>query len=283
MSEKETPKPEAPKAENPSSDSKALIKDVTDILKAKVPFSKPAETFLFSNGRGLREGAIGFLVIAAILSFFVFIGGYHLGANKLDEVKGELKEAKQDRDKYELELSPFQAMAIKIYTNTPIEQRLPLLIEQMNTTVSNLLSSIETEKPSFELYINNELITNFATVSLKQDRHLNIVIRNISKVTADKASVAIVTPFAIGESNVISDFSWKFSPYFDKQNAYEIGTNALGNNWIWVSDSTMPGNSMKNVNPFEIETNMIYPVIPVKLSVFSISSNVQTYIVTLAF
>jgi hypothetical protein len=100
------------------------------------------------------------------------------GANKLESVKGELKDAKQERDKYQVMLAPFEAAALKLYTNVPASEGLQQLSDQILSAQSNLLISLESQRPSFDLYNDTRLITNGSIISLKENRTLELHVYN---------------------------------------------------------------------------------------------------------
>jgi uncharacterized membrane-anchored protein YhcB (DUF1043 family) len=121
----------------------------------ELPHAKAIQGFIYREGKAVWNGWIVFGIIAAIVAWFAFSKGYDFGAKKLESVQGELKDAKQDRDKYQMMLAPFQAMAMQIYTNVPIDKRLEHLTAQFSSTSSNLLAALDADKPVFELYIQN--------------------------------------------------------------------------------------------------------------------------------
>jgi len=165
---------------------------------SEFPYAKPILKYIRREGRAIYDGFIVFGIIALIIGWFAFSKGYDYGAKALETTKGELKDAKGDRDKYQLMLAPFQAMAIQVYTNVPLDKRLDYFTSQFLTFKTNLLTDIEAEKPFFDFFINNRLVTNGSVISVKESRQLEINIRNSSEISAENLnSLALILPVKI--------------------------------------------------------------------------------------
>ena len=237
-----------------------------------------------------------FGILALLGGCFTCSLGYEWGTKKLETVRkddnkqidtlaGQLKDAKQERDKNQLLLAPFQAMAIQVYTNVPIDKRLEYLTAQVGSISSNLLTTIESERPSFDLYFYDKLITNGSTISLKENRTVSLTVRNASSITAEQLTVLFLTPNGIATTNLIGGDFWK--PFdvksLDISNT-TIVRNQKFNSWQWISQDPVQGIGLKSVNTFSITTNMTWPVIgDAEFRVSANNSKLQRYVVTLEF
>jgi hypothetical protein len=60
--------------------------------------------------------------------------------------------------------------------------------------------------------IQNTLITNHSVISLKESRQLEMVIQNVSLVTADGLSVDLETPTGVTPTNIVFGADWRIQP-----------------------------------------------------------------------
>ena len=224
----------------------------------ELPHAKAIQGFIYREGKAVWNGWIVFGIIAAIVAWFAFSKGYDFGAKKLESVQGELKDAKQDRDKYQMMLAPFQAMAMQIYTNVPIDKRLEHLTAQFSSTSSNLLAALDADKPVFELYIQNTLITNHSVISLKESRQLEMVIQNVSLVTADGLSVDLETPTGVTPTNIVFGADWRIQPPTRGLSNGSFLTNFYAYHWAFKAYAPLASNGAQEVNPIVFSTNMSY-------------------------
>ena len=288
--EKNSPMPPAP--EKPTLNEQVIEEGVKKIL-----FGTQIKEFFFPDGKHLRND---WLVIVIVIGLSVYGGlvyethilnpkitkltdSVKLKDDAISELKGELKDAKQDRDKYQLQLAPFQAMAIKIYTNVLADERLDAFADQLTSVSSNLVAAIESERPYFEFYINNRLVTNGSSVSLKANRRLELIVRNISSATAEGLSVELSAPLGVDPTNLICGQSWMGMPLGTTVENGVISTNAMAYRWVIKSVRPIPERNSFGADTLELSTNLTYPVMTFQFDLYAVRSKRQTYIITLTF
>jgi len=197
----------------------------------KVPFGKPLKEFFFSEGKAARQGWLVFLVVAGLTlavthhfetkshetamsatnSYF----GNRLAAlnQQVSDTEKAKEEIKQERDKAQLMLAPFQALAIKVYTNAPLEERLELLAD----TIISLTNQILNPKPNLSLIVNGLTLTNMVVpigtkvapniqIHLNTNREIPIVVRNHSVATAEHLTLEFIAD--IDPTNVVMNVGW---------------------------------------------------------------------------
>jgi hypothetical protein len=206
------------------------------------------------EGKAVKSGWIAFLVFTVL----AFWGGCHYSDEKIDAklagitnyfsgelakketeistLKGEWSDAKQERDKYQLMLAPFEAMAIAKYTNAPIDQRLDLLAGEM-AAITNALSSMIFEKPNLITRVNGIVLTNVdnapsaivpaTQIQLEKTMEIKIWVRNLSKKTAQH--IVIDFQSQIDPTNLMAGL-WTLQPQSD--NGF--------NHWRIVSSDSTP-------------------------------------------
>lgn len=270
--------PEKQPDEKEKSPSRIFLEEVAETL----PYAKPIRKFVHREGKAIYDGFIVFGILAILLALYAFSKGYGFGASKLESVKGELKDAKQDRDKYQIMLAPFQAMAIKIYTNVPIEERMEFFTVQMSQSQSNILNALESEKPSFELSINDEIVTNGSKIYLKQPRVVRLTVANVSSVTAEQLQIDLETPSEIDKTNISAGFSWKEEPLSTVKNK-DNSIMPSGYHWMAKSDFAIAPRHGFALSDLEISTNIPYSGMDVRFDVYAARSKLQTYRITLMF
>lgn len=185
-------------------------------------------------------------------------------SGQLNSTKDELTNVKQECDKYQNMLAPFQALAEHIYTNVPSDQRLDSLTGQFVDFKTNLFAQIEAERPFFELYINNKLMTNYSYIDIHDSRTLNIAIYNGASVSANEAIISLTTPPQVDPTNYIHDAYWQQEPpvtALTKDGT--IGTNIIAYDFKWASDSIVPPDS------YHITTFQISKTAPVSCNIFN--------------
>jgi hypothetical protein len=193
-------------------------------------------------------------------------------------------------------VASWQLLAKSGNTNTPLTERLDSLIKGVaknteslsqafggSVNTSNLLAAIESDKPSFELYINNTLVTNGSVVSLKDTRRLQLAVKNISPVTADNLSIDFGVPSGVEPTNVIYDDSWRAEPPNRIVTNGMIATNVWGHHWSWRADSNFGSDTFYGVNYLEFSTNITFSVIQTQFYVYAVRSTRQTYKITFTF
>ena len=266
---------------NPQNHKKKFVEDVL----MELPYAKAIRNYFFREGKAFYDGFLVFAILAGLIGWFAALKGYEYGAKNLESTKGELKDAKQDRDKYQLMLAPFQAMAIQVYTNIPIDKRLDYLAAQFSSVSSNLTATLESQNPSFQLYCNDKLITNGSVISLKNNRTVGLTVRNTSPVTAEHVAMQFMAPSGLAVSNLIGNPFWQpiNAAAVDNVNM-EIHKSDLVSDWEWKANDSIPGYGLKEVNSFDISTNMNWPVIGgAVFKVYADRSKCQEFVVTLEF
>ena len=169
-------------------------------------------------------------------------------SRNLDEKRGELAQAIQERDKYQLLLSPFEAMAIAKYTNAPVDQRLDLLITAM-TAFTNVLNRMESEKPNFALRINGTTlkevdntpgaVVDSTPILIKKSDLVTIEVENTSKTTAQHVTIDFYAP--INQTNFTTE-GWNPEP----------GDGQGRNHWTITSQYPLPQHGIFQANPFKV-------------------------------
>jgi len=209
--EKETP-------EEPTLNQQ-VIHDVAE----KVPFHKTFKLLFFRDKKFVKEGFLVFLLIAVLSAFAGYkweksradseMAGVRQGNEKMvNQLKGELSATKQDRDKYQILLAPYEAYALAKYTNAPIDQRLELLTAAM----LSFTNQFNADKPILGLQINGQTINPLAgnlkkgddlypnaTIQLSTNREISIVVVNDSEATAEHITVDFFA--GIDVTNVVAN------------------------------------------------------------------------------
>jgi hypothetical protein len=163
--------------------------------------------------------------------------------NDISKLEGQLSDAKSDRDKYQMMLAPFQAAALKIYTNEPLQNRLDLLANELGglSKQSDIELKINdaTNLVSEDVHIGANPVNNFITLT---DRTIRVQIFNKSKYPAIKSSVHFVAP--IDPTNLAAS-GWVSQP----------GDGYGRNHWRYDADSSIPRNYRWYASTIEISTN----------------------------
>ena len=193
--------------------------------------------------------------------------------NQISELKGELTDAKRDRDHYQELLAPFEAMAIAKYTNAPLDQRLDLLTQGMSA-ITNVLSNIESGKPIFELLIDGFSIANNQTVPLKESREFKIGAGNKGEITAKNTTIDFSAP--INATNLIFSTDWQPEPSTKQADGTEW------NHWLAISLISEGKGDAFIAAPLTISTNFSAPFLPLKIKIHSDESKTQIYDIIIA-
>jgi hypothetical protein len=222
-------------------------------------------------------------------------------SQKIQDLQFQLSNMIADRNKEQVladsaqnALASWIMLAKSSNTNTPLTERLDMLTKWVernvdlltNSTygsesISNLLSTIESEKPKLHLYCNNQLLTNGSIINLKVNREIKLKVVNESEMSTDGLMVAFRAPDAIGITNVNGDF-WQ-----PEGNAIGIDDSGLHDanfhNWLWFSDGMMPGRSVRPVNGLNISTNMSLPSFYCSFKLSANRAMGQRYLVEMVF
>ena len=258
----------------------------------------------FPDGKHLANG--WFVILLLLIAFAS--GGYGIGyevkayfanseyttlsdklANLNDEysdLNGKYLDAKQERDKYQQLLAPFEAAALKLNTNAPSNEQLELFASQLTTISTNLLNALSLDKPHFKLMLNGRFITNNSTVDMRDTRQLKIVVKNDSLITAHNLTVYFMAPTGIDATNIIVDNQWVKEPPGREIINDELGGKTIYNEWSWFCQNEVGGGVSWYLNTIEFATNInheVIPVVKVEFEVYSMGSTNQQFIESLIF
>jgi hypothetical protein len=164
--------------------------------------------------------------------------------DKMSDLKGQLTDAKQDRDKYQTMLAPFQAAALKIYTNEPLNRRLDLLANEMGEIpkLANVDLVINSSGDFVICDMPSTIPTAASNIVILTDRKISVGLYNESKYPAINAFVNFVAP--IGTTNVNAD-GWFTEP----QN--QDGRN----HWQYTVDHSIARYYTHKMSTVDISTN----------------------------
>ena len=257
--------------------------EAVDDLLWDIPFARPIWKFFVREGKAVKHGWVAVAVIVGITVWFTYsrteseidakISELTNDFNsQISDLKGQLTEAKQDRDKYQLMLAPFEAMAIAKYTNAPLDQRLDLLTAAM-TTITNVLSDIESSRPTFDLLIYDSPITNGQVIVLKKSRELKIGAGNKGEMTAKHVTIDFSTPIAA--SNVIFNSDWQPEPVVKSVNGTDY------NHWVATATLSAGKHDAFLAAQITISTNFTEPSFPISIRIHSDESKTQFYDLTI--
>jgi hypothetical protein len=233
-----------------------------------IPFARTILNTFVKEGKAVKSGWLAFAVIAGI-TFWITHSWTESGVDakistatnylsgelskmgtEISNLKGQLTDAKQDRDKYQMMLAPFEAMAIAKYTNAPLDERLDLLANGM-MVITNAMRGFA-KQAVLELCVNDRTnliskewedklieVNNFLIVT---NRQIRINLLNLSKFTATHAFVDFVAP--IDPTNVIVD-GWH------QGEAISTGWN----HWRYDVDHSIPSKNGWRISTILILTN----------------------------
>ena len=164
-------------------------------------------------------------------------------------------------------------------------------LEDPQASFSAYRTEVENQEPKFDLYINNTLITNNASVSLKPSRIIDIKIKNTSTITADGTVMYFHAPLAFDPTNLICA-GWTIEPKDFSTINGKLTEIPIGNEWEWEASSSIAGKPsgdifnfglLYNVASLEISTNFTLPAMQVAFQIHALNSRFQAYLVTLDF
>jgi hypothetical protein len=306
--------------EKPPEQKPTPTQEALEELSWEIPFVRTIKPFFIKEGKAVKSGWVAVIVIICIAVFFT----HHFTVNGIDveisnltnsfngqisELKGQLADAKQDRDKYQMMLAPFQAMAIAKYTNAPMDQRLDLLANEMSVITNVLaglkLAGLKFEKPSFIFFLNGKQVTNDSIITLPKDRKIIFTIVNKGNITAENLTADFSAP---------TDATNVDSPGWSEQNSI-VNSKTMQkieefSHWTVVSDhSVAPPNGfttpplilsknlsdsyvtigkLKKVGFYfpgieNLPDDFIYPYFPVHIEAYSDNSERQDFVVLIRF
>jgi len=108
-------------------------------LSWDVPFLRTIGNFFIREGKAVKNGWVAVAILCGITLFVTYSCTSDSAKEKLSGVQSELRDAKQDRDKYFNALQPWQAMAAGIFPNQPPEKQLELLTSEI-AYITNILN-----------------------------------------------------------------------------------------------------------------------------------------------
>ena len=109
---------------------KGKLFDLLDELSWEIPFVRPIFTFFVKEGAAMKNGWVAFLIMAGICVFATH-----------EFEKHHREDAERERDKYFQALQPWQALAAAIYTNSPPDERVSLLLSNVSEIKKSLASA----------------------------------------------------------------------------------------------------------------------------------------------
>jgi len=165
---------------------------------------------------------------------------------QMSDLHGQLTEAKADRDKYQMMLAPFQAAALKIYTNEPLQGRLDLLANE----VSGLSRDAD-----LQLLINDSTNLIEADVPLG----VSIVVSNAFFLTNREISMVVVNSSKYPSVKTRIDFNAEINATNLDTPGWRIQPpGSLGwPHWVYEDDSSIPHNFEWYASSIHVSTN--YP------------------------
>ncbi|MGA2179942.1 MAG: hypothetical protein ABSH15_10225 [Verrucomicrobiota bacterium] len=237
------------------------------------------------EGKAVKNGWIAFLVFTVC----AFWGGCHYSEQKIDsklagitnyfsvelnkrnfqisELKEQIADAKQDRDKYQMMLAPFQAAALKIYTNEPLNQRLDLLATEMGN-ISKQVNVILRINDNENLVMTDVPIGTYLTVSNQiaiTNGQIRLGLINKSKYPAINSFV----DFAAGtDSTNLILIDWAQQPA-------EPG----GGHWRYSVEKSIPHNHDWHISTIMLSTNFTKGRFWGRFDVGADNSETKTYYV----
>ena len=286
MAESDKP-PEQTPEQKPTPNQQAI-----EDLSWDIPFARTILNFFIREGKAVKNGwlAVGIIVgitiyctrsctegdvdaqISAATNYF---GGELLKKeNETSYIKGQLTDAKQERDKYQLMLAPFEAMAIAKYTNAPLDQRLDLLAGEV-ADITNAMS-VFAKHAILELQINGStnLILNEPEIGNNEvrnsiivtNRQLRIRILNRSKYSSINSFIYFMS--LLDATNIIID-GWQREPQ----------TTGGFNSWKHSPDNSIPRNFAWDISTILISTNFIGDSFSAEFEIGSDNSESKIYFV----
>jgi hypothetical protein len=208
-------------------------------LSWDIPFFRTFWNFFIQEGKAVKHGWVAVAIIAGISIWITHSCTKSGTDDKISNLKGQLTDAKQERDKYQMMLAPFEAYAIAKYTNAPLDQRLELY----GQTLSAITNALASDKPVLHLEINGTKIGGYESpkpgvripsspILLNTNRQIAMHIFNDSETTAEHISVDFIADIA--PTNVLAD-QWILEP----RNAngwnhwHLVATDSYGSFQVW--------------------------------------------------
>ena len=123
-----------------------------------------------------------------------------IGENKQDSEQ-KIVQLRHERDEAKSALASWMLLGQSQMTNTPLTQRLDILLAQFEEISGSITNN---ERPEFVVNINGKVITNQETVALDPSRKLRIVAINNGAITAERIVLEfVISRFSI--TNIVHD------------------------------------------------------------------------------
>lgn len=279
----------------PPKPRRTIISVIQDVFLERYPEAKPVREYLGEKMPGvkLKRWVVFCLLtigLAALGSYLVhradkssfdskvtstnafYAGELAKKESDISNLEGQLFDAKSERDKNQMLLAPFQAAALKIYTNEPLEQRLDLLVGKLGEM--SILANIElwindnTNLIQTEAILHSRVaVSNYITLN---DRKIHFKIFNYSKYPARNCYVAILA--YIDPTNVVAN-GWE----------QEIQNLEGQHSWHCNANLSVPQFADWAASNIEISTNFADRVFIAQIDIGADNAENKTYFVNFSF
>lgn len=193
-----TPSESKPPEKPPSPNLKAI-----EDLSWEIPGGQTVLNFFVREGKAVKNGWLAISIMIGLTVWITRSCTKERMNEQVSELRGQLQDAKQDRDTARTMLAPFQAAALKIYTNEPMQERLDLLASELDglskeanirLSVNSLTNLFESPRVGVPFTISNFVVISNRTIELKI---LNLSPYPAIKSVVDFAAEADPTNFQV--------------------------------------------------------------------------------------
>lgn len=251
------PSSNSPAPSSPESKKKKFSEAMETIgeLLYDWPYTRPVWKVLVKEEKALKEGWPSMLIAIVICCFIThsctkdsmkekMSGLKEELQSQIDDLKGQLQDAKADRNKYQTMLAPFQAAALKLYTNEPMQERLDMLAGELDglSKGANIHLFLNDQTNLFEcnpLTFGTITISNFITIT---NRKLFAQVFNDSSYSAVKCRIDFL---ATADPTNFDMPGWVQQPPSSTEPSH----------WTTVSDESVPSSFKWNFPVIMISTN----------------------------
>ena len=272
MSESDNqPPPEPPSGKPPEERKPTANEQAIEDLSWDVPFFRTIWNFFIREGKAVKNGWVAVLIIVGIAVWGTRSCTSDSFKDNILDLKGQLFDAKQDRDKFQIMLAPFQAAALKIYTNEPVDKRLDFLAQEINESsslaciffaINNETNLVEDHTPPgsvFQINTTNIFIIN--------EREIKTELINMGRFPAVNAFVEIFVP------NFISITNLNLPGWLPQLPSGQF------NVWRYNLDSSIPQYFCWNISTIELSSSLENAVFPIHFEVGANNSPIKNYFV----
>jgi hypothetical protein len=244
-------------------------------LSWDIVFFRTVWNFFVREGKVVKNGWVAIIIIVGISVWITHLITKGSTDDVISNLKGQLADAKQDRDKYQVMLAPFEAMALAKYTNAPLDQRLDLLTHEMDI-VNNALSSMGNEKPNLGIIANEQTIESNATIHItkRASRTVQFLIINIGHGTASSLAFIFMTP--LDRTNILVGNGWFYG-------GHGFVDNKTWNHWDVTGTRSIPSGGFTLTPCLTISSNYSEATFPAAVSVYADNAIMKTYPVIFKF